>query len=537
MRCFAFVSKFTFFLTVISATLALAGVTVTAPINGSNVSTTVQYVASATTDCKAGVSAVGIYTAPGKLAYTTPGSSLNTLLTLSAGTYNTTVQEWDNCGGSSTAPITINVGGSGGGTGVAVTAPANNSSVASTVQYIATATSTCDKGVSAMGIYTSPGVLVYTVQGASLNHSLTLNNGTYNTVVQEWDNCGGSASTPITITVGSGGSGSSATVAVTAPQTNTTVGSSVQYTASSTTPCDKGIASMGVYTAPGKLAYVGAGSSLNTTISLSPGTYNTTVQEWDNCGGSATAPVTVTVGGNGSGSSTGTFSNLQTESGWNGYALEPPSYNICNSCSPSGPDTTYSMTEHQSSPSLSGNSAKLALGGDTVYSDMLWNNHLIGNFSTQGMPDNNQTIIPNLYNFTYDVYFYVEDLSASQALEFDINEFVGGLSYIWGHECRIVGGNEWDVWDDQTGSWHPTGVGCYPMQNAWNHLTLQVQRTSDNQLLFQSITLNGVTNTINYYGSPTKTSWYGVTINYQQDGDWAQTPYSVWLDNLNFSYW
>ncbi|MGO8796519.1 MAG: hypothetical protein ACLQLC_16990, partial [Candidatus Sulfotelmatobacter sp.] len=213
------------------------------------------------------------------------------------------------------------------------------------------------------------------------------------------------------------------------------------------------------------------------------------------------------------------------------------SYNICSSCSPSGPDTTYSMTEHQSSPSLSGNSAKMALGGDTVYSDMLWNNHLIGNFSTQGMPDNNQTIIPNLYNFTYDVYFYIEDLSASQALEFDINEFVGGLSYIWGHECRIVGGNEWDVWDDQTGSWHPTGVGCYPMQNAWNHLTLQVQRTSDNQLLFQSITLNGVTNTINYYGSPTKTSWYGVTINYQQDGDYAQTPYSVWLDNLNFSYW
>jgi hypothetical protein len=85
MRCFAFVSKFTFFLIAISATLALAGVTVTVPINGSNVSTTVQYVASATTDCKAGVSAVGIYTAPGKLAYTTPGSSLNTLLTLSAG--------------------------------------------------------------------------------------------------------------------------------------------------------------------------------------------------------------------------------------------------------------------------------------------------------------------------------------------------------------------------------------------------------------------------------------------------------------------
>jgi hypothetical protein len=28
-----------------------------------------------------------------------------------------------------------------------------------------------------------------------------------------------------------------------------------------------------------------------------------------------------------------------------------------------------------------------------------------------------------------------------------------------------------------------------------------------------------------------------VTVNYQQDGDYQQTAYSVWLDNLNFSYW
>jgi hypothetical protein len=80
-------------------------------------------------------------------------------------------------------------------------------------------------------------------------------------------------------------------------------------------------------------------------------------------------------------------------------------------------------------------------------------------------------------------------------------------------------------------------VACNPLQNAWNHLTLQVQRTSDNQLLFQSITLNGVTSTLNYYESPTPTTWYGVTINYQQDGDYNQAPYSVWLDNLTFTYW
>jgi hypothetical protein len=262
--------------------------------------------------------------------------------------------------------------------------------------------------------------------------------------------------------------------------------------------------------------------------------YDTVVAEWDNCGGSAVAPVTITVGGS---SNSNVFTNLHEQPGWTGYGLLAPQYNICNSCNPSGPQVTWSMTQDISSPALSGNSTRMDVGGETVYSDVLWNNHLIGDFSSQGMPDYNHSIVPNLHNFTYDVYFYVEDPGVSQALEFDINQFVGGYSYIWGHECRIAGGNEWDIWDDPGQTWHPTGVACNPLPNAWNHLVLQVQRTSDNHLLFQSITLNGVTSTLNYYESPTATTWYGVTINYQQDGNYEQTPYSVWLDKLNFTYW
>jgi len=195
------------------------------------------------------------------------------------------------------------------------------------------------------------------------------------------------------------------------------------------------------------------------------------------------------------------------------------------------------MTQNISSPSLSGHASRMDIGGQTDYADGLWNNHLIGDFSSQGLPDPNHSIVPSLHNFTYDVYFYVDDAGVSQALEFDINQFFGGNSYIWGHECRIAGGNEWDIWDNPGQTWHPTGVPCNPVSNAWNHLTLQVQRTSSNQLLFESITLNGVTSTLNYYENPTATTWYGVTINYQQDGNYKQTPYSVWLDNLNFSYW
>jgi hypothetical protein len=416
--------------------------------------------------------------------------------------------------------------------GVSVVAPINNSNVATSVQYVATATTTCAKGVSAMGIYTAPYVLAYTVSGPKLNTVLTLSPGTYNTVVQEWDNCGGSTKMPVAIAVT--GSQSGGSVHVTAPANNSAVGSTVQFVASATTNCTAGVAAMGIYTAPGVLAYKINGAKLNTLLALKAGTYHTVVEEWDNCGGAATTPIVMTVGSLGH---AGTFANLHQQSGWTGYALLPPFYNICPSCVPSGPQTKWGMMQNLSSPALSGKSTRMDVGGQTVYSDVLWNNHLIGDFSSQGLPDTDRSIIPNVHNFTYDVYFYATDISASQALEFDINQFVNGQSFIWGHECRIAGGNEWDIWDNPGQKWHPTGIPCNPVNNSWNHLVIQAQRTSDNHLLFQSISLNGQTATLNYYETPTPTTWYGITINYQQDGNYKQQPYSIWLDKVTFTYW
>ena len=180
---------------------------------------------------------------------------------------------------------------------------------------------------------------------------------------------------------------------------------------------------------------------------------------------------------------------------------------------------------------------KFTIGGKKSYADVLWNNHLIGHFSSQGLPDDDESINSKSHNFVYDVYFFAKDLGTSQALEFDINQFVNGKSFIWGHECRIAGGNQWDVWDNHKEKWHATGVGCWPKNNQWNHLTIQVQRTSDDHLLFKSITLNEKTATLNHYDSPTKTSWSGITVNYQQDGNSKQKSYSIWLDKFNFRYW
>ena len=409
--------------------------------------------------------------------------------------------------------------------GINVTAPGNGVTVQSPVHYAASAGSTsCSKGVASMGIYTAPGVLAYVVNGTSLSTDLTLSPGTYNTVVEQWDHCGGAATASITITV-TGKAG----VFVTAPVTNSTVSSPANFSATATTTCSKGVGSMGIYTAPGVLAYVSNGASLNTSLTLSAGTYNTVVEEWDNCGGATTAPITITVGGGNA------FSNLQKSGGWAGFGQGPPSF---IDCSPSPCDgITYSMAQGIKSPALSGASTQFNLGGTADYSDALFNNHLIGDLSSQGLPDQNHTLVPTFHNFTYDVYFYGTDLALSQAVEFDINQFYDNLGFIWGQECRIAGGNEWDIWNNVSQKWVPTGIACNPLSNSWNHVTIQVQRTSSNQLLYQSITLNGVTNTVNQTYPPGSTpGWWGITVNYQMDGNNKQSPYTVYLDNLKFTY-
>jgi hypothetical protein len=412
--------------------------------------------------------------------------------------------------------------------GVSVSAPNNGSTVQSPVHYVASATSSCSKGVASMGIYTANNALAYTTQGTTLNTDLNLNPGTYHTVVEEWDYCGGATTTPITITV-SNESG----VQVSSPANDSTVSDPVSFAATASSSCAKGVASMGIYTAPGQLAYVANGSTLKTSLALNPGTYNTVVQSWDYCGGAEKTPITITVSGSTSGEKS--FTNLQRGGAWGQYGQRAPTF---VDCSPSPCDNiSFWMNRGTSSPSLSGDSSEFGLGQGAAYGDALFNNHLIGDFSSQGLPDTNKTLIPTLHNFVYDVYFYGTNVNASQALEFDINQFTNGLSFIWGHECRVAGGNEWDIWNNQAGHWVATGVPCYPKSNDWNHLVIQVERTSNNQLLYKSITLNGQQYNLNATYAPTSTSWYGVTVNYQMDGNSSQTPYKVYLDNLTFKYW
>jgi hypothetical protein len=71
----------------------------------------------------------------------------------------------------------------------------------SSIHFVATATTSCPKGIAAMGIYSAPHTLVYSVQGATIDTYIKLPPGTYSTVVQEWDKCQHSAKTVVPLTV------------------------------------------------------------------------------------------------------------------------------------------------------------------------------------------------------------------------------------------------------------------------------------------------------------------------------------------------
>src|SRR5437762_14232235 len=74
---------------------------------------------------------------------------------------------------------------------------------------------------------------------------------------------------------GSSGSGSapSSTINVIAPSGGS-ASSPVHYVATASTTCSGGVASIGIYTSPNQLAYSASGASLDTNLTLAPGTYN-----------------------------------------------------------------------------------------------------------------------------------------------------------------------------------------------------------------------------------------------------------------------
>ncbi len=406
---------------------------------------------------------------------------------------------------------------------IVVTSPGNDETVGSSVQFVASATTSCSKGVASMGIYID-NARKYAVDGASLNTTLTLGAGTHTAVVEEWDECGGASTTERTITVNT-----QTGVYVSSPANNSTVSNPASFVATATTSCAKGVSSMGVYV-NNQRVYLTSGANVNTQLTLGTGTQHAVVQEWDGCGGTSAAPLTVNVQGG-----SNVLGAIQAATGWNQWGEMPPTMAVCDSpCS----GVSVSMTKHITSPSTTGNATQFWIGGTKAYSAGLFSNPVMGQGSTL-LPDTAHTLIPTLHNFTYDAWVFVTNASITQSLEFDVNMYLNSVGMEWGTQCDHLDTGDWDIWDNVEAKWVSTGNPCKLVNNAWNHVTITVQRESNNDLLYQTISLNGTTYTIDKTYAPfgVPAGWYGMTVNYQMDGNYKMDGYSTYVDNFSLTYW
>jgi hypothetical protein len=308
-------------------------------------------------------------------------------------------------------------------------------------------------------------------------------------------------------------------VTISSPTSGSTSGSPVHVVA--TGSISGTVTAMQIYD-NGALKYQVKATKVDTFLAMATGTHSLTVKIWNSANQSLSAKTSVTVGTSSSSSgstssSTGwTYSNIDQMSGWS-------SCGACAGAGGAGTVAPFSFTQNQSSPSMDGRSMVFWIGSGKAYSDALWWKQLGANSGAS--------------HFVYDTYFYYTNASAPQALEFDVNQSVGGHKYIFGTQCSLRGDHTWDIWDNINARWSSTGIGCSALPTyQWNHLVWELERVNG-QLHFIAITLNGTRHYVNRYYSPRSSSASELNVAFQMDGNFAQTSYKVWLDKVTLKAW
>lgn len=269
-------------------------------------------------------------------------------------------------------------------------------------------------------------------------------------------------------------------------------------------------------------------NSINTQIFVAPGQHTIEVMAEDNQGYISATPINVTVT---SQAQQTAISSIQSMPGWQscGGLFPPTSARAGQICAAGGGTPTSSMTQNVSSPSMDGQSAEFSISPSSPdcpgYCNMLYFNAIAGG--------------NNVSHFIYDLYFYIDDPTAPQALEFDVNQTYGGQRWIWGSECNFKADGHWDIWNDAPNTgWQATSIPCVSTMfqaNAWNHLTWDVQQ-SGNNVQYNTLTLNGTVYPVNTT-YPNEQNWTLEEIDtaFQMDLDSTGQPYHVWLDKVTLT--
>ena len=185
----------------------------------------------------------------------------------------------------------------------------------------------------------------------------------------------------------------------------------------------------------------------------------------------------------------------------------------------------YWMAQFQTTPSRDGSSTQFYVSANSPYSDVLfWEKLGAQDWATQ---------------FTWDFWVLVDDASVgAQALEYDVFQLVGSTEYMFGTQCVYASG-QWNVWNGGAGKWVPAPIVCTPFSpNTWHHIVLQVHRTSDTQMHYDSLALDGIQYVLNLAepSGPLPAGWSeDMGVQWQLDTASVPLSFSEWIDNVKLT--
>jgi hypothetical protein len=518
---------------------AFAGVSVSSPGNGTEVSSPFQLYADASTCSSQSVNAMGFSLDSSTDTTVVDNNSVNARVSASTGKHTVHVKAWGDQGASCVTDVAITVGvvvapdsSVSASDTVSVSSPAKGASVTSPFALSAAA-STCDsESVSAMGYSLDSSTDTTVVDSTAVRATVTASTGKHTLHVKAWGRQGAACDTDVAITVtgqATGSSGSS-TISVSSPAKGASVTSPFALSATASTCESQSVATMGYSLDSSSDTTVVDGKAVNAEVTAGSGAHTLHVKAWGR-GVSCDADVAITVKGGSSPPTTGgpsiasdavSVSEIQTLGDWKATH------------DTGGPGSSSGSMSIVSSPSLSDHARKFVTQyskeGDERYS------------ATFG-DDTSAT------NFVYDGWVYVAGSAKDVAnLEMDLNQVMpNGQTVIYGFQCDGYSGT-W-AYSENKGTptkpsvqWVPSKAKCNVRDwstNTWHHVQVSYSRSSTGKVTYKAVWLDGVEQSVNVTVLSAFALGWSPTLstNFQVDGVGSSGSTTLYLDKLIVYRW
>jgi hypothetical protein len=419
---------------------------------------------------------------------------------------------------------------------ITVSSPYNNSTVGTTFTLSANANNCSNQAISAMGYSLDGSTQTTIVYSSAINRSVSASAGGHTLHVKAWGNQGASCVSDVAITVStstssSDTSSSSSTTSssgdpsIASPANGASVSSPFSLSASSANCSGQPTSAIGYSVDNSSYTYIVNSTVLNTSVTTGAGGHTIHVKSWGNGGAVCVNNLAVTVGSTTTAtpSSATNLSNLQATTSWSAI----------HDSGTGGSSSGWSGVT--SSPSRTGSARHFS----TSYSNYGGERYM-ASFSDD----------TSAHNFVYDGWVYIQNSATGVAnLETDLNQVIGnGWTVIMGFQCdgwsgtwdyTVNGGSATSPNDHWVHSW----AKCNPRNwgvNAWHHLQIAFSRDDYGNVTYQSVTLDGNTQTLNAkVFSGFALGWSKTMItNFQVDGGTSYSSGSnIYLDDLTISRW